>query len=136
MFEVKFDKLGSVEEFEYTRVVVVCRYQGKWVFSRKKGKETWEIPGGHIEEGENWLDAANREMYEETGATNVEIKPICVYSISKYGLLCFGEIKDLGPLPDFEIEEIKFFDEIPNNLSYPGTHDKMFQRVLSEIENK
>lgn len=136
MFEVKFDELGTVDESLYTRVVVVCRYQGKWVFSRKKGKTTWEIPGGHIEEGEKWLEAAKREMFEETGSTSVEFKPICVYSISKYGLLCFGEIKEIGELPDFEIEEIGFFDEIPSELSYPGTHNKMFDRVLSVIDRE
>ena len=133
MFEVKFNKLGSVEETQYTRVVVVCKYNDKWVFSRKKGKTSWEIPGGHIEEGESWLEAAKREMFEETGATDVSITPICVYSISKYGLLCFGKINKLGPLPDFEIEEIGLFDTIPQELSYPGTHDKMFEKVLSEI---
>ena len=135
MFEVKFDELGTVKESEYSRVVIVCKYKGKWVFSRKKDKTTWEIPGGHIEENENWLDAAKREMFEETGATAVEIKPICVYSISKYGLLCFGKINEIGPLPNFEIEEVQFFDTIPSELSYPGTHDKMFKKVLDAIKD-
>ena len=135
MFEVKFDELGAVQESQYTRVVVVCRHQGKWVFSRKKGKTTWEIPGGHIEDGESWLDAAKREMFEETGAIDVDIKPICVYSISKYGLLCFGEIKEIGQLPDFEIEEIQHFDALPKELSYPETHNKMFEKVLNTMKD-
>ena len=133
MFEVKFYDLNTIKETLYTRTVVVCKYQGKWVFCRKKGKTSWEIPGGHIEDGETWLEATKRELFEETGAINVDIQPICVYSISTYGILCFGEIKELKTLPDFEIEEIGFFDNIPNELSYPETHDKMFKKVLSII---
>lgn len=129
MFEVKFSEIGAVPESEYTRVVVVSRYKGKWIFSRKKGKDTWEIPGGHIEAGETWLDAAKREMYEETGAIDLSIEPICLYSISKYGLLCFAEVKKIGKLPESEIEAIELFDDLPTNISYVGTHDKMFQKV-------
>ncbi len=131
---MKFDKIGNINERLYTRVVVVCRYHGKWVFSRKQGKTSWEIPGGHIEVGGNWLDAAKRELFEETGATEVKITPICVYSISQYGLLCFGEIESMGELPNFEIEEVGLFDDIPSDLSYPETHNKMYNKVLSIIK--
>ena len=51
MFVVKFDKLGDIDEKEYTRVVLVSRYKNKWVFCKHKERNTWEIPGGHIEQG-------------------------------------------------------------------------------------
>jgi len=28
---------------------------------------TWDYPGGHLEEGEGWIDGLKRETYEETG---------------------------------------------------------------------
>lgn len=129
MFEVKFSRLGSVEEKEYTRVVIVARYKNKWVFSKQKGKDTWEIPGGKIEPNEGWLTAAKRELFEETGATESKIEPICVYTISKHALLCFAEIKEMGKLPQSEIEKVELFDDLPQNLTYIGTHDKMFNKV-------
>lgn len=129
MFEIKFFDLGSVDESLYTRVVVVSRYNGKWVYCRQKGKNTWEIPGGHIEPGEDWLTAAKREMYEETGAVEIKIEPICVFSISTYALLCYAEITKFDKLPESEIEEVRFFDDEPENLTYVGTHSKMFKKV-------
>lgn len=31
------------------------------------GVGTWSVPGGHLEHGESWEDAARREVMEETG---------------------------------------------------------------------
>jgi 8-oxo-dGTP pyrophosphatase MutT (NUDIX family) len=39
----------------------------------------WEIPGGGIDPHESSDDAARRELYEETGITDVEIGP-CVWT--------------------------------------------------------
>lgn len=125
---VKFYDLNSVNESEFTRVICVSLYKDKWVFSKHKDRDTWEIPGGHIDEGENWLKAAKRELYEETGATDVIIEPVCIYLISKYGILCFAELKEIKELPDFEIKEIGFFDNIPENATYPW-HKMFFDKV-------
>lgn len=129
MFKITFSELGSVDESEYSRVVMVARLNGKWIFCKHKQRNTWEIPGGHVEEGEDWLTTAKRELFEETGAVHANIKPICVYTISKPGLLCFAEIEKLGKIPDSEIEKIDFFDDLPENLTYPDTHKLMFEKA-------
>ena len=54
MFEIKTYELGYCSEDEYTRVVCVCRFKDKFLFSYNKKRNGWEIPGGHIEEGESW----------------------------------------------------------------------------------
>ncbi|MBO7527345.1 MAG: NUDIX domain-containing protein [Clostridia bacterium] len=129
MFNVTLSDLGSVDESEYSRVIMAARYNGKWIFCKHKERDTWELPGGHIEAGEDWLTAAKRELYEETGATDADFEQICVYKISKPGLMCFAEVKKLDKIPNFEIEKIEFFDDIPDNLTYPDTHRLLFDKT-------
>jgi 8-oxo-dGTP diphosphatase len=128
MLEIKFYDLGTIDESLFTRVVIVSNYNGKWVYCKHKGRDTWEIPGGHIENGEAWLDAAKRELHEETGATKLNIEPICIYYISTYALLCYATIEEFDKLPESEVKEISFFDNEPENLTY-SWHSKMFEKV-------
>lgn len=133
--DIKTYKLGYCDEKEYTRVVCVSRYKDKFVFSYNKKRNGWEIPGGHIEVGESWQEAARREIFEETGATKVKVDPVCVYKISTFALLCFCEILEMGELPkEFEMEEIMFSDVLPQNLTFPGA-SKLYFDIIKEYLN-
>lgn len=110
--------------------VIFSRYQGKWVYCRHKDRNTYEVPGGHREPGETIEMAAKRELYEETGAADYEIRPVCVYSVEgktrvnesgeeSFGMLYYATIFRFEELPDYEIEEVRFFDDLPEELTYP-----------------
>ena len=116
--------------------VIISRYNGKWVFCKHKERSTYEVPGGHREAGENILDTAKRELYEETGATNFDLKPVCVYSVTApdnfdgqetFGMLYFADIKEFEPELHSEIEKIEFFSELPNNWTYPLIQPKLIK---------
>ena len=67
--------LGTLDTYKY--VVVLSEYRGMWLLSRHRDRVTWETQGGHIEPGETPLDAARRELYEESGAADFEIRHFC-----------------------------------------------------------
>ena len=135
--DVKIFDLGYCADSELTRVVCVCHYKDKYLFSYNSKRGGWEIPGGHIEEGETWQEAAKREMYEETGATEIEVTPVCVYKISTYGLLCYCEIKKLEQLPkEYEMSEIMLSDKLPDNLTFPDSSKIYFETVKEKMKLK
>lgn len=112
--------LGSSGEYRY--VGMVSRYRGRLLLSRQAGLESWETQGGHIETGETPLVAAKRELYEETGALEFTLRPVCDYRArGTSGVLFFADIATLGPLPPgSEMEEVRLFDALAQNLTHPA----------------
>lgn len=117
----------AVEDSLLKFAVIVAKTNGKWVFCKHKSRDTLEIPGGHREPNENIIDTAKRELIEETGAIDFDLKPICVYSVIEkdnfngeetFGLLCYADIKSFGEI-NSEIERIIITDELPMNWTYP-----------------
>ena len=80
MVEVKF--YDEADDSLLKFAVIIAKTGGKWVFCRHRERNTLEIPGGHREKGEPIMDTARRELYEETGATEYDLEPVCVYSVT------------------------------------------------------
>jgi 8-oxo-dGTP diphosphatase len=125
----------------YIYVIIVSRCLGKWVFCRGRGRDTWEIPGGHIEEGEPADDAARRELCEETGAVEYSIRLVSDVAVKhegdnefRFSRLYYAEIEELGPLPGYEIEEVMLADSVPEKLTYPDIQPVLFEKAKSEIQ--
>jgi len=52
----------------------------------QRGK-SWSLPKGHIEEGEDTLEAARREIHEESGLSDLKlIKPLGSYERMRIGI--------------------------------------------------
>ena len=130
--ELKFHEIREVDNSLFKYVVVASKYMDKWIFCKNRNRK-WELPGGHVENEETPLEAAKRELLEETGAIKFEITPICAYSINNFGVLFYAEIEELGDLPESEIERIDFFQDIPNELSFPLFHPKHLSKVKSVL---
>ncbi|MBC6003212.1 MAG: NUDIX domain-containing protein [Paeniclostridium sordellii] len=107
MINVNFFKWDEIDDNDLLFAVIVSRFQNKWILAKHKDRETWEIPGGHREKGEEISITASRELQEETGAKEFKIIPICIYSVTKedsdnikhpvstFGGLYFAEVTEL-----------------------------------------
>ena len=109
----------------YRFVVIFAREGEKWLYARKKGRTGWETAGGHIEPGETPVEAARRELREDTGAEEFELRPAFDYRVRKPeecsdGMVFRADVRRRGPLPSgFEMEEVVRLDTIPGEMTYP-----------------
>lgn len=121
--------LNSLAEYKY--VVVCSRYQGAWLLSMHKKRSTWETQGGHIEPGESPVQAARRELYEESGVREAELYPVCDYcgydaQSHANGVVFLAVIHHLGAMPESEMRNTALFDALPKNLTYPNVSPRLY----------
>lgn len=139
MINVRFYE--TVEDSLLKFAVIIARSAGKWVICRHKERDTYEVPGGHRENGEDILETARRELQEETGALAFDLKPLCVYSVTgrtrvnetgeeSFGLLCFAEITRFSDKPESEIEQVYLMDELPVDWTYPLIQPRLIAEYL------
>lgn len=112
MLEVKF--YDTVDDTLLKFAVIISKSNGKWVLCKHKERDTYEVPGGHREEGEDILETAKRELQEETGEES-------------FGLLCFAEIMEFSSELECEIEKVELMDELPDNWTYPLIQPKLME---------
>ena len=138
MLEVKF--YDRVDDTLLKFAVIISKTDGKWVFCKHKERDTYEVPGGHREAGESIFETAKRELKEETGAIDFDIKPICTYSVKgktrvneniddeTYGMLYIADIHSFGEIHS-EIEEIVVVDNLVENWTYPLIQPKLIEEA-------
>lgn len=129
--EIRFFNPQEEEVHEYTFSIILARYKQSWIWVRHRDRQTWELPAGHIEPGESAMDAGHRELFEETGAIVYQLEPMVAYEGVLNGEKVFGQIflaniEELGPLPEFEIAEIRLLDIAPPALTYPHIQPLFF----------
>lgn len=128
--------LGQLDNIEF--VVIFTKYQNKWVYCWHKRRESFEHPGGHVEAGETALQAAERELFEETGITDCDIIPLWDYEQiwddgagRNNGRVYAAIAHSLGTLPESEMGRIELFESVPENYTYDREEEK---RDIETIE--
>lgn len=129
MVNVRFYDTADDSRLKFA--VILSRCGTQLVFCKHKQRDTWEVPGGHREPGEDIDAAARRELYEETGAVDFSLVPVCVYSVAKenepetFGMLYYAEIRSFEPELHSEIEKILLAGELPTAWTYPEIQPKL-----------
>lgn len=143
MLEVKF--YDTVEDTLLKFAVIISKSNGKWVFCKHKERDTFEVPGGHRESGEEIIETAKRELQEETGAVRFDIKPICVYSVTgknrvnesgeeTFGLLCYADIIEFSDQLNSEMEKVVLMEQLPENWTYPFIQPILIEKYLQMVK--
>lgn len=138
MIEVRF--YDEIEDSLLKFAVIITKTNGKWVFCKHKERDTYEVPGGHRESGETIEETARRELREETGAVEFDIKPVCVYSVKgktranenledeTFGMLFTADIFSFEEIHS-EIEKIIICDELVENWTYSLIQPKLLEEA-------
>jgi 8-oxo-dGTP diphosphatase len=102
--------------------------------------DTWELPGGQVEEGEPPHLAVCRELYEETG---LKARPIGItgvyYNTTSHILSLVFECEYLSgevQIQPEEIKDAKFVRLNDSNISEYITRPHMKSRTLDVMNNK
>lgn len=134
----KINFYDEVDEKLFKFAVIITKSNNQWVFCKHKDRDTYEVPGGHREAGEDILETAKRELNEETGATDFNIKPICAYSVTApnnfdgqetFGMLYYADVKSFDDKLCFEIEKVILVDELVENWTYPEIQPKLLEEA-------
>lgn len=141
---VKFFEIGKIDDALLRFAVIVTKTEDKWVFCKHRERETYECPGGHREPGKNIYDTAKRELYEETGAIDFDIKPLCVYCVcdenecsdASYGMICFAHVKTFEKELHSEIEKIVITQSLPEKWTYPDIQPFILEETKRRLASE
>jgi len=140
MTEVNFYEPLYTPSQKLTYSVISARYNDKWIFVRHHLRTTFEIAGGHIEEGETSFEAAGRELMEETGALKFDLECIATYSVNidgeiGWGRLYIANVSEIGPIPDIsEIAEVMFGETLPEKVTHPLIQPHLFRKTIEFVQ--
>ncbi len=128
---------------------IVLNRQGMVAVVEQPNK-VWSLPKGHIEEGEEYLDALRRELYEEAGIEEFEfVKDLGSYRRCKIGLdgkddpreekvihlcLCRTAQEEIAPTdPTHPSAKWVAKQDVPCVLTHPKDR-AFFRAVMEELQ--
>ena len=126
------DSLKYFENMEAEKIYhIYCKSDHFYILARVRTnyeKETIE-------------ETAKRELYEETGATDYLMEPVCVYSVTgknrvnetgkeTFGKLFYADIAKFEHELHSEIEKIEFFENLPEKWTYPDIQPFLIKEFL------
>ncbi len=110
-------------ESVFAMVIPFAPGQGQFFMSHHHRRDTWELPSGKVDPGESPVQAAERELLEETGSRVDQLRPLGILltqlgQVPGQGHLYWGEVIQRGNLPQgSEMDDVRAFS--PDRLPAP-----------------
>lgn len=102
-------------------------------------KNGWALPGGYIDCGESYQEAASRELYEEIGIVTdpINFKLVDVITAKNNNIVIFcehvGDLKHFSEIhfvDNSEVQSIKFICNSSTQDLCFSTHNQMLEKYL------
>lgn len=143
------DKVGHAPVILVGALVLIFNKDKQVLLQLRSDNESWGLPGGTMELGESFEEAATREVYEETNLEMQNLKFITNFSGKDYHMVYPNGDQAYTVTVLFESEEyegelsadiketqnLKFFDidKLPQNISPPV---KMKEFIINYLSQK
>jgi len=120
--------------------VIVSNENGEILFiEHSESDRFWELPSGHIKEGENPENAGRREVREETGylLTDIEALFVIIWPFEdtvRLQVVFRAVAGEQIESPDDETVRIRWKTEVPDNVTFGELGHQMYEYYLSHSE--
>jgi 8-oxo-dGTP pyrophosphatase MutT (NUDIX family)/GNAT superfamily N-acetyltransferase len=117
------DPIKKSETKRKVASVAVFDSDKKLLFGKRKDNGKWSMPGGHLNEGEEPLEGAKRELFEETGLKSNNFEYLGENTVRDVLIYAYKCTIDKKPTtindPDKEFTEFQWVnsDKLPENIA-------------------
>jgi 8-oxo-dGTP diphosphatase len=123
---------------ESRHVLVICKFKGSWVLTSHQIRGI-EFPGGKVEPGESLVQAAYREVYEETGAVIGKLQWFAEYVVFSEKPFCktvfIADAERLEKIKEMETDGIILLEQLTVDDSFSFLmRDAGMQEIVKKVK--
>lgn len=123
---IVFNRSEVVSDFD---AIVVVLFSAEGLVLVRNEERAWEFPGGHREGNESYWETAEREVYEETGATVSVVEYLGYYKSSQGNvtvIACAEANSEEWTHEYSDPPRVGVFDNLPPSLSFGDGREQIF----------
>lgn len=141
-YDIKEEELYKNNDTMPTSAYAIIEIQGQFLIGYNKYREQWEFPAGKIESGESAIEAARRELYEETHQIVDKLKFCGLFKVYdkenkeyRFRAMYKGEadsLREFVPVEDDEMLGIRLWDFCDKSIYVDSVDTKMVETLIQK----
>lgn len=139
-YDINEEELYDNKNTIPTSAYAIIKIQGNFLIGYNKYREQWEFPAGKIELGESAIEAARRELYEETHQIVDKLKFCGLFKIYdrtnkeyRFRVVYKGEadsLREFIPVKGDEMLGIRLWDFCDKSIYVDSVDTKMVEILM------